>query len=398
MRAPISMLCLALLLAGCAGLTTPGARKGDAAPEVSPVRLSADAKPQTLKLEDLPADTALAVAGMVRLLRGEDLDVEGFTVAPGIDLAEPTLPLAGFDLVGVTVLGREEVEVAAGKEWETRQAVLLTFEDAPFQARVVVQALCRVTPKGVTLERAAAQTLSPAQPRVAAWFVPTADWNTATAADTLCDRELMELAQSLALPVGPGQPEWQGDFTAVAFVLDRLETGDRIQAALSRKRTPGLSLTRATVLGAAAGFPILVQAGRGSLNKAGDETYYLVTWTPAQSSRTEGRAGEVLVGRFASVWTPTPSSTALAALGSGQPASLGALEHGQRFLNPKDQDDAALIQGRLAELGFYTAKVDGLFGKGSRTALGKFKKAKGLPANTDWDLPTQMALFAGSGR
>lgn len=391
MRKIILSLCIGLVCAGCAGLPVMGGREGDAGPEVSPVSLPAAAKPQPLEFQDLPADTALAVAGMVRLLRGEPLDIEGLSVAPGIDLAEPNLPLAEFDLIGVTLLAREELEVAAGKEWETRHLVLLTFEDAPFQARVAVEARCRVTPQGVSLERAAAHTVSPAQPRVAAWFVPTADFKTVRAAGELCAPDLMELAKSLALPVGPGQPVWQGEFTALAFVLDRLETRDRVWGDLSRRPTAGLSLTRARVLGAGTGFPVLLQEGRGSLNKAEDETYFLVSWSPGQASRTGGRSTDVLVGRFASAGSPGADKAALA-------KGAGPLESGQRFLDPKDRADAALIQGRLAELGFYTAKVDGLFGNGSRAALGKFKQAKGLTANTDWDLATQQVLFAGSGR
>jgi hypothetical protein len=397
MRTLVLCLTVGILCAGCAGLSTL-ARRDHAGPEVSPIQVPAALKPRAMEFADLPPDTALAVAGMVRLLRGEALDIEGLDVAPGVDLAEPALPLAEFDLVGVTLLTREEREVVPGAEWETRHLALLTFEEAPFQARVATEAFCRVTPRGVTLEQAAAHHLSPAQPRVAAWFVPAADFKAALASGSLCGRELMDLAASLAIPVGPGQPEWQGEFTAVAFVLDRLETGDRVQAVLSRQPTPGLSLTRARVLAAATGFPILAQTGTGGINRAGDETFFHVTWTPAEASRTGGRATDVLVGRFATLWSPAPSSTALAAVAAARPVSLGALEGGQRFLDPRNKADAALIQGRLAELGFYKSKVDGLFGKGSRAALGAFKKSQGLPATTDWDLPTQMALFAGAGR
>jgi peptidoglycan hydrolase-like protein with peptidoglycan-binding domain len=74
------------------------------------------------------------------------------------------------------------------------------------------------------------------------------------------------------------------------------------------------------------------------------------------------------------------------------------MESGQIFLNPKDKNDAMIIQKRLSELGFYTKAIDGIFGKGSRAALAQLKNSMGLDNNENWDLKTQQALFSGTGQ
>ena len=52
-----------------------------------------------------------------------------------------------------------------------------------------------------------------------------------------------------------------------------------------------------------------------------------------------------------------------------------------------------MIQTRLAELGFYDLPVDGLWGKGSRTALMAFKEKNSLGSSDKWDNETQTLLF-----
>ena len=75
--------------------------------------------------------------------------------------------------------------------------------------------------------------------------------------------------------------------------------------------------------------------------------------------------------------------------------SGGASEEAAAFtlFDPNDSDDAKKIQRRLETLGFYTSGVDGKFGRGSRRALRKFKKAKNLGDNDLWNKKTQIALF-----
>jgi hypothetical protein len=65
--------------------------------------------------------------------------------------------------------------------------------------------------------------------------------------------------------------------------------------------------------------------------------------------------------------------------------------------HPARYSDAVKIQRRLADLGYYTLKVDGAFGKGSRAALKAFRQNAGLGGDSRWDLTTQKALFRGTG-
>jgi hypothetical protein len=69
---------------------------------------------------------------------------------------------------------------------------------------------------------------------------------------------------------------------------------------------------------------------------------------------------------------------------------------GSVFLNPGNKDDARRIQSRLAEMGYYSKKIDGDFGSGSKKALKMFKKDNGLDDNFNWDLNTQKILFKNS--
>jgi len=73
------------------------------------------------------------------------------------------------------------------------------------------------------------------------------------------------------------------------------------------------------------------------------------------------------------------------------------IESGSVFLNPSKKKDARIIQSKLAEMGYYSKKIDGDFGPGSKNALKKFKKDKGLGDNFNWDLNTQKILFKNSG-
>ena len=63
------------------------------------------------------------------------------------------------------------------------------------------------------------------------------------------------------------------------------------------------------------------------------------------------------------------------------------------LLNPAVPEDARIIQTRLAELGFYDLPIDGIWGKGSRTALMAFKEKNSLGSSDTWDNETQTLLL-----
>lgn len=76
----------------------------------------------------------------------------------------------------------------------------------------------------------------------------------------------------------------------------------------------------------------------------------------------------------------------------------GPLSTGSIMLNPSRSTDARLIQSRLAELGLYLDKIDGIWGKNSKIALERYKARHQLPQPGKWDMPTQISLFRGTGQ
>ncbi len=71
------------------------------------------------------------------------------------------------------------------------------------------------------------------------------------------------------------------------------------------------------------------------------------------------------------------------------PVSSGTI-----FLELSNPLAAKIVQSHLLRLGYYTAKVDGKWGKKSRAALISFKKARNLPNVNQWDMGTQMVLLS----
>ncbi|WP_291322134.1 FlgO family outer membrane protein [Desulfonatronospira sp.] len=76
----------------------------------------------------------------------------------------------------------------------------------------------------------------------------------------------------------------------------------------------------------------------------------------------------------------------------------GPLSEGAIILNPARSTDAKLIQNRLAELGLYLDRIDGIWGRNSKRALEMFKSRNQLPDPQKWDARTQIRLFRGTGQ
>ncbi|TVQ97145.1 MAG: peptidoglycan-binding protein [Desulfovibrionales bacterium] len=76
----------------------------------------------------------------------------------------------------------------------------------------------------------------------------------------------------------------------------------------------------------------------------------------------------------------------------------GPLARGAILLDPGNALAARLIQTRLAELNYYTDRIDGIWGRNSRAALNRFKSNRQLASPTTWDLSAQRELFKGTGQ
>jgi hypothetical protein len=375
------------------GLTLKDQKEYDPARDVSPVEIPEKYKPVPLSAKDAPFDSIMAMNAIVQMIRGERPAIDRLVVSPGMDLTEPGIPLEYFSFVDLTILGRMERETVKGRVWETRTMAVLTFIAGPFKALVLAEAFCTVTPGEVQLTRASVYPLSPAQPRVVAWFVPKRRFFAALESEeAVAPWDLMVLANSMAVRVGEGLRESNDDYLAVAIVLDRLEPKDRVQGGVSAGPMPYSRWFKKASVSDGIGFPVLMAELDGPLNVKAKESFLHVVWTPSDKTRTAGE--RVPIGRFSTCGTmfqATPARSSAAYAGR-------ELESGRRLLNPRDRNDAVLIQTRLAELGHYTLAIDGAFGKGSYAALSEFKRANGLGDHFKWDLQTQKALFSGTGQ
>ncbi len=397
MKKTLLLCAMTLLAAGC---VTNGPKSGayDPASDVSPIKVSSKLRPVALDDSKLPADTALVMAAAVHLIRGEAPNISGLTVAPGVNLAEPGVPLENFNFVNLTILDRTENETVKGKTWETRNTATLTFALGPFRALMLVEATSTVSASGIVLERASIRSLSPAQPQTVAWFVPKKEFQKAIEGDKAMPVwDLMELAASMSVPVGIGKPAQKGDYQAVVFVLERLEPGDTVKGWMSAKPVdePGWVGTLSANDGV--GFPVLMVDAGVPLNEVSEERYVHVGWKPADVSRTGGATKNVPIGRFSTIGAVF--KTAAASVATQSPATKavgGPIASGERELNIKVKADAVIVQRRLIDLGYLKGKADGAFGKGSRAALGKFREDAGLGGEGNWDLATQQELFKDS--
>ena len=64
--------------------------------------------------------------------------------------------------------------------------------------------------------------------------------------------------------------------------------------------------------------------------------------------------------------------------------------------NVLNRSDAAAIQRRLRDLGYYFGDSNGTWGVESRKALRDFKRANGLPDDDQWDRETKQRLLSGT--
>ncbi len=73
------------------------------------------------------------------------------------------------------------------------------------------------------------------------------------------------------------------------------------------------------------------------------------------------------------------------------------IENGWVLLDPSVPKNAKTIQSRLASLGLYKGSIDGVWGKGSQSALKAFKEKSNLKNPDKWDKETQLLLFKKTG-
>lgn len=81
-----------------------------------------------------------------------------------------------------------------------------------------------------------------------------------------------------------------------------------------------------------------------------------------------------------------------------QEGSSGVGQDPLPLLNPSVANDARNIERRLSTLGYFSGSIDGVWAADAKQALTAFRLANNLADTTDWDAPTQVSLFSGTGK
>jgi hypothetical protein len=189
-----------------------------------------------------------------------------------------------------------------------------------------------------------------------------------------------------------------GNFAFLAFCMDRISPLGRFSMTVcDNPDGSGMSGIEPEYLVFDDGFTIGLLQAKGDLFDAKSKFYI-----QAHYAKDDSAAPPVKVALFSSLkfmdqlstlasppggeWIQAKKTQARETKSSENPIEA-------RFLDPKNKDDAKLIQQALKDLGYYKGKIDGLFGKGSLRALQLFRKSAMGKDAPQWDMETQNRLF-----
>ncbi len=405
MRLIILLLVVWLGLAGCAQMSKvnfpPIGLNTEPVHLIIPPRVPLNGK-------DLPADAKLVLATLIHqiyLYPGLP-DQITFNSSGRHELYDNRLDYSAFLIRHIDISTYEAFE-----KNHFRLDGIIHFEDhLTRRTSVHYSAYYRVSNKQVVVEESSISPIQPVYPRVEVFYIPEDIFVSATS-DILTDfNSLYLFALQNAINMEPTTTErkereqWEkmslfekvrkprlitsNRYVILAFSLDRILGNGylNINFSTSSSSCPTSSHESLKILDDS-GWKIGLIGAELAIDDWNSEVFVNVGYGPGGDFRLFS-GYPMLVGSF----NTTKNYPAV----SDPDYIAGPLEQGLRFLNPSQRDDARLIQRRLAEHGFYRMEIDGLFGPGSLSALQAFRKNKRLGDNSNWDITTQMELFAGS--
>jgi hypothetical protein len=361
-----------------------------------------------LAKKDVPRDVSLATAAIIKKMRHEPGGV------PGVSFSSPgsyQIPDRDFDWQGLSVTKITIVDHWArksGKGWHSSKLRgVLQFSDT-LGRRALVDYLVdyRFSRRKVVIDRARVMPVAPLFPNTQAFFIQADKLKEIVAAQPdfvsfytriVSDAYSMnptpeEVKEHQALKkkgffdrLTYSSGKERKDIFVLVFVMDRLTPDAALDVVVSKDLYEKNTLVKAAYMDFS-GWRVAVFGGNFALDR--DKFYAKVYYKPANGVLPQGK-DKVLIGLFDSQKNYRDK---------GGSAAEGPLAAGSRLLDVSDKNDAALIQSRLAELGFYRMKIDGMWGAGSRAALKDFQMRGGLQPTGKWGRGTQMKLFAGTGR
>jgi hypothetical protein len=189
-----------------------------------------------------------------------------------------------------------------------------------------------------------------------------------------------------------------GKFAVLVFMMDRISPTARFEIKMNGSKTGvGLCPTDPLYLLFDEGYAMGMYQGEGKIMDTRSPFYVHAYY---MKEDVEGAKRE-RIARFSSekifaldVLSTTPGSEWVTnSLEESSFPNTRKTTGLSRLLDPRNRDDARLIQQTLKDKGYYKSKVDGLFGKGSQKALFEYKKEEMGQENNQWDMATQRHLF-----
>ncbi len=369
-----------------------------------------------VKKEATPIDIEMVCAGMLNKLRhrGETPFVR-FAPAAGQAIGKEPFDYEGFEAILTDITGFEAKKAEKNRVQGLLEGVF-HFEDfTGRRASVYFAAKYYKTLEGITIEKAGVTTIAPLFPRVEAYFVPLEAFrknqkihgywemyafaleNSLDMKPTKEETEAYQAYQSLSVwkkLAGEGKTK-KKKLAVMIFCQDRLADVSRFEVTVSeggRENIIAPSYINED------GWPIAIVAGEFVPDYWGATFDINVYYTP------EGGKAKLLIGRFSNQKDYNPRQKQPRGKNAGKSATPtagekteGPIAAGSVFLNPVVKPDAMIIQNRLAGLGYYKSKINGIFGKDTQNSIKKYKQDNGLKGQAMWDIQIQKALFKGSG-
>src|SRR5205823_4072358 len=81
---------------------------------------------------------------------------------------------------------------------------------------------------------------------------------------------------------------------------------------------------------------------------------------------------------------------------SSMSSNIGSSRSSTASASRTSSREIADVQQHLQQLGYYKGKIDGVWGKGSRSAMAQFQKSQGIKASGQIDDQSVQALNSGS--
>lgn len=424
MTRTFSLLCVLLLaswaISGCKTMqhVEQSRMAFTAAPfEVTPPQVTA------LPDGDVPGDIRMVTAALVQKLRQDPKGIPrvGFDASGTHSTPETTFTYLGFSVAGIAVTEHWARETGR-KSFACRAAGVMLFADQlGRRAMVDYVADYELFPDRIVILNSAVNPVPPVFPNTQAFIINAQEFKNivdqrpdfpafyagvVTKAQSMTptpeERRARQEAQSMSFferlkKTSAGERE---DNIMVIFVMDRLTPDADLEVVVTKTLHDRQSMAK-PVYRDFQGWRVAVFGGNFAVDR--DVFYAKVYYKPAPGVLPEGQT-QALIGLFTSEkgYDVQPAAAASTARPTVQPAAFapaeGPLGSATRVLDTSNRDDARIIQARLAEMGFYSMVVDGLWGQGSRGALQSFQRAHGLAADGQWNVQTQRKLFSGSGR